>query len=875
MLTPVDNKKITDLINKVGAAQKEFATFNQEQTDKVFRAAAVAANKARVELAFAANKETKMGVAEDKVIKNHYATEYIYNKYRNMITTGVFEKDTGFGYQKVYAPVGIVGAVIPVTNPTSTAIFKILLALKTRNGIIISPHPYAKDCVKRTCEILLKAAVEAGAPKNIIMFLENGTLQDTQDLMTACDVIIATGGGAMVRAAYSSGTPAWGVGAGNCPAIIANSADLDMATSAILQSNTFDNGLICATENSVVVEEKVYDKTVKLFEEKGGYIVDKKADLDKIRNKMFKPGTKLLNPELVGKSPQQIGEITGIKVPKNTRLILCIGKDSSPKEPLSFEKLSTYVTLYKAKDFNEALKISEDLLTHGPGHTCSLFIDEICDSKKLDQWSERLNAGRMVVNSPASLGSVGDLYNFYMEPSMTLGCGSWGGNSTSENIQPKHLLNIKHVLARRENTLCMQLPGKIYYKYGCLPFALNELKIRGLKKAFIVTDKINSDRSIHKINQILTEMGIDVAFIDNIEKQITEKHIVKYVNVMKNYEPDVIIAVGGGTVMNIAKLMRLFYEQPQVKIEDLIISFSDISKRVVKFPEKLGAIKLVCIPTTSGSGAEVTPITLISNQETGYQYPVIDGSFIPDVAIVDSELTLTCAKETTASAGFIALSHFIEGYVSVLATSFTDAYCKQGVRKIFDYLLKSYKSGIKDVEAKKVMANMGTQGGIVFGSAFAGIANAMVNKISNKIGLTHGDAMAILLPHVMRYNAAIKLEGGKQSYFPQKKVADTLERYANLAEKAGIKGSSKEASVNNLIKKVQDLAKDMNMAISFKEHIAKNNIKITEKEFIAMAEEWANEAFGDQLTGGNPRYPLVTDLKKLYIDAYHGKVEKI
>ncbi|WP_425380507.1 bifunctional acetaldehyde-CoA/alcohol dehydrogenase [Spiroplasma endosymbiont of Stenodema calcarata] len=869
----MENKKIQGLIEKVGAAQKVFSTFSQEQVDKIFYAAAVAANKACIELAIDAVHETNMGIIEDKIIKNHYAAEYIYNKYRDSKTVGVYESNVGLGYQLVYAPVGIIAAVIPTTNPTATAIFKTMLALKTRNGIIISPHPGAKDCTVKAAKIILDAAVAAGAPKDIIAWVENAQIQDTADLMQAADLILATGGPGMVKSAYSSGKPAIGVGAGNCPAIITELADLNIATSSIIQSNTFDNGVICATENAVIVIEKVYEQVVRLFEAKNGYVMTKKEDLDKIRKVMFKEGKYgVLNAAVVGQTPQVIATLADVKIPEHTKLILCVAEKTSYDEPLAHEKLSTYVSLYKAKDFNHALTMAKELLTMGPGHTASLWTDEIKGKDEIALWRDQCNAGRMVINMPASLGAVGDMYNFYLAPSFTLGCGSWGGNSTATNIEPKHLLNTKTVAMRRENMQWMRLPERIYHKFGCLPIALQDLKEWKTKKAFIVTDPVINQLYGTRITDVLEDLGIKYDVFADVEPNPTFATTERGVKAMQNSKPDVVIAIGGGSAMDAAKMIWLMYQHPDIKFADLAMNFNDIRKRIVKFPIIDKSIRLVCIPMTAGTGSEVTPFSIITDDKTGIKYSFADYALTPDMAIIDPELTLTVPKEGTNAPALAALTHLFEGYVSVLATDYTDPYALQGIKTIFEYLPDAYHNGETAVKARCKIADASTQAGIVFANAFSGLAHSMSYQIGAKFGVIHGAANAILLPYVIRYNAATILDGGKQTYFSQYTVANSLERYAKIAKYCGLKGNNDAELVDKLIANVQALSKDVEIPASLKEYFVKFNIDIKEEEFLALVDQLAQGAFD---ASANPRIPLISDIKEIYLDAYYGKPVKL
>ncbi|AGM25246.1 bifunctional acetaldehyde-CoA/alcohol dehydrogenase [Spiroplasma chrysopicola] len=871
----MNNEKITKLIEKVQAAQSQFATFSQGQVDKIFTAVAIAANKARIELAIDAVNETNMGVIEDKIIKNHYAAEYIHQKYLHTQTVGVVNENLGLGFQTVYEPVGVIGAIIPTTNPTATVIFKIMLALKTRNGIIISPHPGAKNCTIKTAKILLAAAVKAGAPNNIIGWIDDAKVEDTIALMQEANLILATGGPGMVKSAYSSGKPAIGVGAGNCPAIISSLADLDMATSSIIQSNMFDNGVVCATENSVIVLDSVYDQVCQYFTAKNGYIVTKKEDLDKIRAVMFKKDNYgILNAALVGKSPLQIAEVAGITIPHQTKLILCEANKTTHDEPLAHEKLSTYVALYRAKDFNSAIKMASDLLLMGPGHTASLWTDEIRGKQEIAKFRDELNAGRLLVNMPASLGAVGDMFNFYLAPSFTLGCGSWGGNSTSENIQPKHLLNTKVLALRRENMEWIRLPEKIYHKFGCLPFALEDLKNWQAKKVFIVTDPVINKLYSHKITTVLENLKINYDIFDSVEPNPTFATTKRGAAAMAISQPDVVIAIGGGSAMDAAKIILLLHQDPNLNFENLAMTFNDIRKRIVKFPIINNQVKLVCIPTTAGTGSEVTPFSVITDEKTHIKYPLADYALTPNIAIIDPELTLTLPKQATNAPALDALTHLFEAYVSVLATTYTDPYCLQGIKTIFDFLPDAYHHGSDDIAARCAIADAATQAGMAFANAFLGLVHSMSHKIGGKFNVIHGCANAILLPYVIRYNSAVILDGGKQTYFSQYKVANALERYATIARNCEVKGKTPSELVDNLIIKIQNLVKNVEMPLSFKEYFAQYNLKVSEDEFLAAVDPMAQDAFDDQCTPANPRIPLIKDIKAIYLDAYYGKPVK-
>lgn len=857
--------KVTDLINKVRKAQREFANFSQEQVDHIFYMAAKAANEVRVELAQMAVSETRMGVLEDKIIKNNYAAEYIYNKYKLMKTCGVFEEDIASGYQKIYVPKGIVGAVIPTTNPTSTAIYKTLLALKTRNGIVISPHPRAYNCTVKAAEIVLNAAVNAGAPKDIIAWLPpKSSMEDTAELMRESDIILATGGGALVKAAYSSGKPALGVGPGNCPAIIDTTADIKMAIASIIQSNTFDNGVVCATENSVIALEDNYDAVVKEFENQQAYVVKNAADIKKIASKMMKdPVNGVVNPEIVGQDPQSLAKIFEINVPSWAKMIVVPTDSTDPKNPLAHEKLSDFVALFKAKDFDDAIVKQSELLRLGPGHTSSLFVDELVGADKVKKFTATANTGRLIINSPSSLGGVGDLYNFKLEPSFTLGCGASGGNINSENIAPKHLLDTKQVAMRRENMLWLRLPGRIYYKYGCIEEGLRDLQDDGIKKVFVVSDNFIWGAFGQKITHILEKYGMKVKAFTNVEPNPSKATTFKGAAEIKEFNPDAIIAFGGGSSLDAGKMMWFYNEYPDVKFEDLAIRFLDIRKRVVRFPTPK-KVQLVCIPTTSGTGSEVTPFSIITDEKTHIKYSLADYALLPTIAIVDSQFMMGLPPRMTAITGADALSHCFESYVSVLATEFTRPYSLEGIKLIFKYLKRAYKDGTTDKEAREMIAHAANIAGIAFGNAFLGVVHSLSHKIGGHFGVAHGAANAIYLPHVIRYNAA-KYEAEKQTYFPQFHYNDARERYCEIADALGIKGKTQAEKVDNLIKAIQDLFKSINLWPSTGAYGVKD------KEFDKLVDQMAIEAFDDQCTGANPRLPRVEELKELFINAHYNK----
>lgn len=858
-----DVKKIVDAVRE---AQKKFATFTQEQVDEIFYRASWAANNERIPLAKLAVEDTKMGVVEDKILKNHFASEYIYNKYKNFKTVGAYEKDQADGYECLYEPMGVVAAIIPTTNPTSTAIFKCLISLKTRNGVVISAHPRAFKSTIEAAKVILKAAEEAGAPKGIISWLPQGSsMDDTAQLMKEADIILATGGGGLVHAAYSSGTPAIGVGAGNCPAIIDDSADIEMACASIIQSNTFDNGVVCATENSVVAVDSIYDKVVEEFTKQYAYVVTDPAVAKKIGSKMFKEGKfGLLNPDMVGQNPQVLGKVFGVDIPSNAKLLVVEAKSTAYEEPLAHEKLSTFVSLYRAKDFEDALKIQRELLLLGPGHTASLFVNEWKHPEKIDQFKMSAKTARLIVNCPSALGGIGDFYNFHLEPSLTLGCGTWGGNMFSENIQPKHLLNKKTVAKRRENMLWLRLPSKIYFKYGCLEEALRDLQEDGVKKAFIVSDNFIWGMTGAKLTKILEKYGITIQTFTGVEPNPTLSTTLKAVKQIQSFNPEAIIAIGGGSSLDAAKLMWLYNEHPNVRFQDLNLRFMDIRKRVCKFPKMSGKCQLVCIPTTSGTGSEVTPFAIITDDATHVKYSLADYAFTPNMAIIDSQFMMSLPPRMTAVTGADAFSHCFESYVSVLSTEFTRPYSLEGIRLIHKYLERAYTNGANDKEAREAIAHAATIAGIAFGNAFLGIVHSLSHKIGGHFGVMHGAANAIYLPHVIAYNAEVGVKE-KQMYWPQYDRPLVRQRYCEIADVLGIKGKTEADKINNLVKEVQRLFASVKLWKSTQEYGVKD------ADFEKILDQMSTEAFDDQCTNANPRFPKIEDMKELFIAAHYNK----
>lgn len=856
--------KLKEALDKVREAQRRFATYTQEQVDKIFLAAATAANQARIPLAKMAVEETGMGVVEDKVIKNHYASEYIYNAYKNVKTCGVIEEDKAFGIKKIAEPVGIVAAVIPTTNPTSTAIFKTLLALKTRNGIVISPHPRAKNCTIEASRIVLEAAVKAGAPEGIIAWIDVPTLEMTNLLMKEADLILATGGPGLVKAAYSSGKPAIGVGPGNTPAIIDDSADIKLAVNSIIHSKTFDNGMICASEQSVIVLDKVYNKVKEEFRNRGCYFLNDK-ELDKVRATIDKDGN--LNAKIVGQPAVKIAEMAGITVPADTRILIGEVESVDPAEPFAWEKLSPILALYRVKTFDEALGKAERLIADGGyGHTSSVYLNVVTEQEKLKAFSERMKTCRILVNTPSSHGGIGDLYNFKLAPSLTLGCGSWGGNSVSDNVGVKHLINIKTVAERRENMLWFRAPQKVYLKRGCLPVALDELKtVLGKKKAFIVTDSFLYKNGYTKaVTSKLDEMGITHTTFFEVEPDPSLESAKKGAAAMLRFEPDCIIAVGGGSAMDAAKIMWVLYEHPEVDFMDMAMRFMDIRKRVYTFPRMGEKAYFVAIPTTAGTGSEVTPFAVITDEKTGIKYPLADYELLPNMAIVDADLMMDMPKGLTAASGIDAMTHALEAYVSMMATDYTDGLALKALKIIFEYLPRAYENGASDPEAREKMANASTIAGMAFANAFLGVCHSMAHKLGAFYHLPHGVANALMINEVIRFNAAEA--PAKMGTFPQYDHPHALERYAEIADYLGIKGRSNTEKVNNLIQTIEELKAKVGIKKTIRDY------GIDEKEFLERLDEMAEQAFDDQCTGSNPRFPLISEIKEMYLNAYYGEL---
>ncbi|MDE6671753.1 MAG: bifunctional acetaldehyde-CoA/alcohol dehydrogenase [Ruminococcus sp.] len=852
-------EKLESAIQKVRKAQKIFSTYTQEQVDRIFLSASSAVNRERIYLAKLAVEETGMGIVEDKVIKNHYASEYIYNKYRNTKTCGVIEENSAYGTKTIAEPIGVISAVIPTTNPTSTAIFKTLLALKTRNGIIISPHPRAKKSTIEAAKIVLESAVKAGAPEDIIAWIDVPSLEMTNLVMRESDIILATGGPGMVKSAYSSGKPALGVGAGNTPAIIDDSADIVLAVNSIIHSKTFDNGMICASEQSVIVLENIYDKVKAEFSARGCYFLNPE-ETEKVRKTILINGS--LNAKIVGQSAYRIAELAGISVPDGTKILIGEVESTELSEEFAHEKLSPVLAMYKATDIQDAFSKAEKLIADGGyGHTSSIYIDVRNQSEKLSEFQSRMKTCRILVNTPSSQGGIGDIYNFNLAPSLTLGCGSWGGNSISENVGVKHLLNIKTVADRRENMLWFRVPEKIYMKRGCLPLALDELS--GKKRAFIVTDKFLYENGYTKpISDKLGTMGIQYAVFFDVEPDPTLECAVNGAKQMTAFNPDVIIALGGGSAMDAGKIMWVLYEHPEADFMDMAMRFMDIRKRVYKFPKMREKASFVAIPTSAGTGSEVTPFAVITDGKTGIKYPLADYELLPDMAIIDVDFHMSAPKGLTSASGIDAVTHAIEAYGSMMATDFTDGLALRALKIIFEYLPIAYENPA-DVVAREKMANSATMAGMAFANAFLGVCHSMAHKLGAFHHLPHGIANALLIEEVMCFNASET--PAKMGTFSQYGYPHTLSRYAEIADYLGLGGNSDNEKLDNLIKAIRELKHK----ISIKDTIADYGIE--EKTFLETLDVMTEQAFDDQCTGANPRYPLMSEIKQMYLNAYYGK----
>lgn len=854
-------------LERVRAAQKKFAKYSQSQVDGIFKAAAAAADRQRIPLARLAVEETGMGVVEDKVIKNHYAAEYIYNAYRDTKTCGVIEEDKQYGITEIAEPIGVIAAVIPTTNPTSTAIFKTLLALKTRNGIIISPHPRAKGSTAEAAKTVLEAAVAAGAPEDIIVWIDKPSLEMTNFIMKEADMILATGGPGMVRAAYSSGKPAIGVGAGNTPAVIDTSADITLAVNSIIHSKTFDNGMICASEQSVIVLDKVYKRVKKEFAERGCYFLDRE-ETERVRKTVIINGA--LNARIVGQTAKTIAELADVRVPDGTKILIGEVESVEPTEEFAHEKLSPVLAMYKAKDTEDAFSKAERLIADGGyGHTSSIYLNPITEKEKLAEFASRMKTCRILVNTPSSLGGIGDIYNFKLSPSLTLGCGSWGGNSVSENVGVKHLLNIKTVAERRENMLWFRSPEKIYIKRGCLPEALDELKaVNPRKRAFIVTDRFLYGNGYTKpITDKLNEIGISYTVFSEVEPDPTLNIAKKGAEQMTNFAPDVIIAVGGGSAMDAAKIMWVLYEHPDADFTDMAMRFSDIRKRIYTFPKIGEKTYFIAVPTSAGTGSEVTPFAVITDSDTGIKYPLADYELMPDMAIVDTDLQMSAPKGLTAASGIDAVSHALEAFASMLATDYTDSLALRSLKIMFEYLPRAYENGANDPEAREKTANAATMAGMAFANAFLGVCHSMAHKLGSFHHLPHGIANALMLDEVIRFNSADV--PAKMGTFPQYAYPHTKARYAEIADYLNLSGKTDDEKVESLITALDALKEKIGIKKTIRDYVP------DEEDFLNRLDSMTEQAFDDQCTGANPRYPLMSEIKQMYLNAYYGTHEKI
>ncbi|MDR0946850.1 MAG: bifunctional acetaldehyde-CoA/alcohol dehydrogenase [Ruminococcus sp.] len=862
----IDNvEHLEKALAEMRTAANIFAGFSQEEVDRLFKAAAIAADKARIPLAKMAVEETGMGVAEDKVIKNHFASEYIYNEYRDTKTCGVIEEDKVFGIKKIAEPIGIIAAVIPTTNPTSTAIFKCLLALKTRNAIIISPHPRAKRCTIAAAKIVLEAAVKAGAPEGIIRWIDIPNLEMTTLVMKEADLILATGGPGMVKSAYSSGKPAVGVGAGNTPAVIDSTADVELAVNSIILSKTFDNGMICASEQSVIILSDVYEAVKSEFIKRGCYILSPE-ETAKVRKTIIINNS--VNAKIVGQTAVKIAKMAGVEVPEHTKILIGEVESVDISEEFAHEKLSPVLAMYVAHSFEEAVAKAEHLIADGGyGHTSSVYLNPQTETEKIKIFGERMKTCRILINTPSSQGGIGGLYNFKLTPSLTLGCGSWGGNSVSENVGVKHLLNIKTMAERRENMLWFRVPERVFIKRGCLPYALDELGEKGIKRVFLVTDEFLFAGGFTKcITDKLNELGIDHTVFCDVKPDPTLSSAIDGAKSMQSFKPDAIIAMGGGSPMDAAKIMWVLYEHPDVDFEDLAMRFSDINKRIYKFPKMGEKAYFAAIPTTAGTGSEVTPFAVITD-DNGIKYPLADYELLPNMAIVDPDLMDNAPKGLTAASGIDAVSHCLEAYASVMATEYTDGLALKALKTLFEFLPRAYENGAADPEAREKMADAATIAGMAFANAFLGISHSLAHKLGAYHHIPHGISNALVIDEVIRFNATDTPV--KQAAFPQYKYPKAKERYGEIADYLGVKGNSPDDKVEGLIKLIDELKEK----IGIKKTIADYGVK--EEDFLSSLDEMTENAFDDQCTGTNPRYPLMSELKQLYLNAYYGEHKEV
>jgi len=858
-----DEQDLQKLIARVRKAQEEFASFSQEKVDEIFYQASLAANKMRIPLAQMAVKETGMGVMEDKVIKNHFAAEYIYNKYKNVQTCGVVNKNSSLGYYEILEPIGVIGCVVPTTNPTSTAIFKSLICLKTRNGCIFSPHPRAKASTIAAAKVVLDAAVKAGAPKDIIGWIDEPSVALSGILMKSCDCILATGGPSMVKAAYSSGKPAIGVGPGNTPAIIDSTADLKLAAASVIHSKSFDNGVICASEQSVIVLKDVYEEFKKLLVEYGGYIIPKK-DMDKVRHTIIINGS--LNSKIAGQKATTIAEMAGLSVPEDRKVLIGEVKEVDFKEEFAHEKLSPVLAMYEAETFEQAVSMAERLIEQGGlGHTSCVYLKEDTQQEKIDYFAHKMKTCRILVNTPASQGGIGDIYNFMLTPSLTLGCGSWGGNSVSDNVGINALLNHKHIAERRENMLWMKLPHELYFKRGCLEFALKEIKdVYHKSKVFVVTDKFLFDSGFSKcITDVLEKMGLTYHVFSNVSPDPTLACAKEGASQMNVFKPDCIIALGGGSPMDAGKIMWVLYEHPEVDFSNMAVDFMDIRKRVYEFPEMGSKAMFVAVPTTAGTGSEATPFAVITDEKDGTKYPITDYALMPNMAIVDPDLMMNIPKGLTRASGVDVLTHAFEALVSMMSSDYTDAYAVKALDLIFQYLPSAYKNGINDPKAREEVCYAASLAGIAFANAFLGIVHSLGHKLGAYHHLPHGICVCLMLIPVMKFNAADNPT--KMGTFPQYAYPSAFKKYVDYGKHAGLTGANDQEIFDKLIEKIRQLMRDVEVFPTIKEY------GIKEEDFLKTLDEMSLAAFNDQCTGTNPRYPLVSEMKELYLEAYYGK----
>ena len=855
-------EELMSTLETVRKAQAEFAKFTQEHVDELFYKAAMAINANRIPLAQMAAEETRMGLVEDKVIKNHFASEYIYNKYRDVKTCGVIHEDLSAGIQHIAEPIGVIAAVVPTTNPTSTACFKALMAIKTRNAVVFAPHPRAKGCTNRTAEIIRETIEAAGAPKGLIAWIDQPSLELTNTLMREADLILATGGPGMVKSAYSSGTPAIGVGAGNTPVVFHKTCNIEMAVNSLLMSKTFDNGVICASEQSIIVDESIYTRVRSELSKRGALILNKKQ-LDMVRETIIIDGH--LNANIVGQPAWKIAELAGFEVPKDTKVLVGEVTDPTLAEPFAHEKLSVVLAMYKSTSHQEAVETAEILVNHsGLGHTSAIYADELRAEADIQMMANRIRTTTFLINQPTAHGAIGDLFNFAVAPSLTLGCGSWGNNSVSENVGPKHLINIKTVSKRRENMLWFKVPARVYYKFGCLPVALQDLQFDGKKRVFIVTDQVLFDLGYTRhVTDELDKYGIQYTIFTDVQPDPQLADAKKGAEAMRAFQPDCIIALGGGSAMDAAKIMWVLYEHPETDFHRLAMTFMDIRKRIYRFPQMGKKASLVCIATSAGTGSEVTPFAVITDEQTGVKYPLADYELTPTMAIVDPALMLSMPKGLCAASGIDVLTHALESLVSTVATEYTKPLSLEAAKLVFDYLPESYHGGAEAKVAKERMANASCIAGMAFSNAFLGLCHSMAHKLGAHFHIPHGVANALLMNEIIKFNATDA--PFKQGTFPQYETPQATARYAQAADYLGLGGRTDEEKVQLLMKKINELKAELNIPMSIKE------CGVSEEAFVAQLDRMVEEAFDDQCTGANPRYPLMSDIKEIYMNAFHGE----